>query len=432
MSFLEKLSEVKHKVTDDSIVHELIEHFPTASKMAQKLTGQSDETTKLPGVDFVEGCVTPPNWGDRGPAPRGRDTQQDHHQHGKDEPGDKANQNHDSESPISAGDKSDVTGDRIPESKKESDAVIKARESYRSAIDGLIPSMTESLPVRKGEGYYQVLSRMFPGMKERDLSTLAHDVEKLNGSKILHTGEKFDILSDFGKKRLSGSMMSDFDRSKEDSNGETKKRERFNPPYDRVMSQLASKIDKAAVTAIIHTQTLKLPEALHNSLPKRPERPVDSTADGSEARQAQQAERSADQRQETKPEVKDGANEVTERTEQQDKEVYESLKDFVSACAELKKQGEMLQFLGKWYTPDTNMYAHGMEKYADALEHVQESAAQLKATMTEQKEREQLHSQWREFMLKQQRTIAEFRRNLPILGTAYQRRFESQNLLETM
>ncbi len=431
MSFLEKLSEAKHKVTDSSLVHDLIEHFPAASKVAEKLTVQNDDRTQLPGVDFVEGCVTPPNWGDRGPAPRGRDAQHEH-QHGGNEPSDRENQNQDDRSPIPPKDNSENTQDRRSESTQEGDARSKTRESYRSAVEGLIPSLTESLPVRKGEGYYQVLSRMFPALKERDLSTLAHDVEKLNGSKILHTGEKFDILSDFGKKRLSDSIMSDYDRSKEDSTGETKRRERFNPPYDRVMSQLAGKIEKAAETAVVHAQTMKLPDALHNSLPMRPERRVDSTEDRNAVDQSRHAERSEETPKKEKQDGEDGASEVRERTEQQDKEVYESLKDFVSACAELKKQGEMLQFLGKWYTPDTNMYAHGMEKYADALDHVQESAAQLKATMTEQKEKEQLHSQWREFMLKQQRAMAEFRRNLPILGTAYQQRFESQNIVETI
>lgn len=429
MSFLEKLSEVKHKVTESSLVHDLIEHFPAASKVAEKLSA-NDDRTKLPGVD-LEGCVTPPNWGDRGPAPRGRDAQHEH-QHGGNKPSDGENQNQSDQSPRAPKDNSENTHDRRSESTQEGDARSKTRENYRSAVEGLIPSLTESMPVRKGERYYQVLSRMFPGMKERDLSTLAHDVEKLNGSKILHTGEKFDILSDFGKKRLSDSIMSDYDRSKEDSTGETKRRERFNPPYDRVMSLLAGKIEKAAEAAVSHTQSMKLPEALHNSLPKHPERRVDSIEDRETIDPSRQAERSPETAQEAKLDAKDGATELSERTEQQDKEVYESLKDFVSACAELKKQGEMLQFLGKWYTPDTHMYAHGMEKYADALNHVQESAAHLKASMTEQKEKEQLHSQWREFMLKQQRAIAEFRRNLPVLGTAYQQRFELHNILETI
>lgn len=486
MSFLDRLSEAESKLTHNLPLHELVEHTPLISKIGEKL-GLNDKPNdasvkSLPPVNLVEqGCVTPPNWNNDGTAePRGggKDKHDHNHPHSdsKDEqqiPSVDAKPEGTPEKPTAeserrsteerkpsesvpaerlqkpdqimvpqeripsvkveqqpAQEKNESRPDRIPE-LQNTETGKSERQKYVSAVERMIPSMTESLPVKKGEGYYQVLSRMFPGMKENDLSTLAHDAEKLNGNKVLHTGQKFQILSDYGKKLLTDRIVADYD-NKQDGAQEHKKRERFNPAYEQVLSKFAKSIGMSAEHAT------KLAQADHKTdrrsdqrVEKNPETKKPDTNQTEEAKE-QVGKDNTEKDSTKKEETKDNTREAAEKTEQQNREVYESLKDFVAACAELKKQGEMLQFLGKWYTPETHMYAYGMEKYADALEHVQESSARLKASMTDQREREQLHTQWRDFMLKQQRAMAEFRRNLPILGEAYRQRFESQDLLQTI
>lgn len=560
MSFLDRLSEAESKISNKLHLHDLVEHSPLIqkvenspiiSKFAHKLgihphSDANNESTgntsnELPEVDLVDGCVTPPNWNDGSPAPRGRGKdQKDEHQHDNDQkvpdkeqkpseqgqkpaeqspkpieqnqkaaeetqkpaeqskkpaeetqrpaeqvqkPADESTkpaeqvqkpaeqiqkpaeqsqnpaertpkpvddtqkpreQSHkpaeqdNSHSERTPAQKEYIRLEKLerPESSSEAPKIERSksdRDRFESAVTSMLPNMVESLPVRKGEGYYQVLSRMFPNIKESDLSALAHDAEKLNGTKILHTGDRFQILGEYGKKLLAERVMSDYDNKQEGT--AEKKRERFSSGYEQVISRFAKSIGLSAEQATKITRR-EQPESSR----------IDQTAQRSENRPQQELmsvkvnhkditdqKNNGDQEKtpDTNTDAHDSSSENIENPAKQ-KEVYESLKDFVAACAELKKQGEMLQFLGKWYTPDTNMYAYGMEKYADALEQVKSSAAELKASMKEQHERERLHAQWNDFVLKQQRSLAEFRRNLPILGDAYRQRFESHNLLETI
>ena len=488
MSFLDKLSEVKSKLSNDSSVYDLIEHAPIVGAAARKL-GLTEKAAdaanvKLPDVDLSEGSVAPSDCNNgahpQRPAKAGGSQRDDskagpteqqsaqeqigatrpaleklknpHEQqhfveHGnpslesESNPQEAAQKNHPGEPTTliehQPGDRESV--DRVNVREELQLRLDHERDQFRMEVENLLPRMTCSLPVRTGEDYHQVLKRMFPGMKEGELSTLAHDVETLNGKSVLQAGDRFEILSEFGKRRLTERVISDYEHNN-NNNAEGRRRERFSPPYERVTSQFASRIEASAHAAMQMRQkdTFKLPEVLKNELPQRPLRNPDATHTAEPIKTERIYFPTAELQAETRrpkdttawDESKEIKKEIIERTEQQQTEVYEALKDFVSACRDLKTQGEMLQFLGKWYKPETNMYNYGLEKYAVALDHVQQASARMKATMLEEHEREQLRSQWREFILKQQRAIAEFRRNLPILGEAYRTRFESNNLVD--
>ncbi len=105
---------------------------------------------------------------------------------------------------------SEKTKSELAEKLKEG-AEKLGRQHYEAAASKLIDAASMSPAVQKGEGYYQVLKRMYPSMNESDLVHLAADTKKLNGGRQLHTGEHFQVLDKEQKLRLRDQVMNDYD-----------------------------------------------------------------------------------------------------------------------------------------------------------------------------------------------------------------------------
>ena len=107
-----------------------------------------------------------------------------------------------------------------------------------------------------------------------------------------------------------------------------------------------------------------------------------------------------------------------ELVKEKHKEVEQATKDLASACKELVKRGEMLQFLGKWYQPDSAMYQYGMEKYGEALKQTVQDLEDLKVSLQDEQERNRIDTEWKKFVHEQQHAIGALRERTPLLNTA--------------
>lgn len=111
---------------------------------------------------------------------------------------------------------------KAPESKPEEtksaenkgdlpEQVKEARAKYKEGASKLIEAASMSPTVQPGEGYYQVLKRMFPAIKPEELSQLANDTKRLNGGRTLHPGEQFQFMDKEQKLRLLDQVMNTYD-----------------------------------------------------------------------------------------------------------------------------------------------------------------------------------------------------------------------------
>ncbi len=133
------------------------------------------------------------------------------------------------------------------------------RERYSNSLDQFMNTLTKSLPVRQGEQYSDVLARMFPKMREQELKMLSHDVSSLNNDKPLEAGQRFDVLSNYGKNLLKDRLMKDFEKNRPETSGESRIRSKFSPAYEQAMKIFAEKIAKAAAAETRLTRSEILP-----------------------------------------------------------------------------------------------------------------------------------------------------------------------------
>jgi hypothetical protein len=76
-----------------------------------------------------------------------------------------------------------------------------------------VDAQSVSLPVKKGEGYYQVIRRMNPSMSPEDAVKAARHMRDLNGGNVnLKVGDKLPLLSDDDKKAEVQKTMDAFSK----------------------------------------------------------------------------------------------------------------------------------------------------------------------------------------------------------------------------
>jgi hypothetical protein len=63
--------------------------------------------------------------------------------------------------------------------------------------------LSKSMPIAKGEGYYQMLKRTHPDLSDHDASQLAYMIKKLHHNEsVLKVGDQLPVLNDKDKARL--------------------------------------------------------------------------------------------------------------------------------------------------------------------------------------------------------------------------------------
>ena len=76
-----------------------------------------------------------------------------------------------------------------------------------------VDASSKSLPIENGEGYFQVLQRMHPEIKDgHALAVMAHQIKHLNGDKInLKHGDTFDVMTPDEKAAAFKATMANYD-----------------------------------------------------------------------------------------------------------------------------------------------------------------------------------------------------------------------------
>ncbi len=264
------------------------------------------------------------------------------------------------------------------------------RDRYAKSIEEFTNTLTKSLAARSGEQYSDVLARMFPKMKEQDLSTLSHDVEDLNGRKQLERGQQFEILTEYGKNLLKERLMKDYDNKQDGSSSESKDRSRFSPVYEQVMKTFEAKISKAAAAETQVTKSELTPPQFDRH----------------------QTSKSVESRLRNSNKDKTASEEATSSTEISPEK---AVTDFSNSCHEFAKNAEQLHFLEKWYTPESAMYQWGFKKFEESFEKSQRDFQQLKSIMQTEEARERLDTQWQSFIIRQRENLRELENSMPII-----------------
>jgi hypothetical protein len=114
------------------------------------------------------------------------------------------------------GDPTDKTPAAGPPAKT-GDATGTLSDADKAKVQQLIQKNVEdaavSVPVKKGEGYYQVIRRMHPEMKPEDAVKAARHMRELNGGNVnLKVGDKLPLMSDDEKKAAAQQAMDDFSK----------------------------------------------------------------------------------------------------------------------------------------------------------------------------------------------------------------------------
>lgn len=114
------------------------------------------------------------------------------------------------------GDPTDKTPAAGPPAKT-GDATGTLSDADKAKVQQLIQKNVEdaavSVPIKKGEGYYQVIRRMHPEMKPEDAVKAARHMRELNGGNVnLKVGDKLPLMSDDEKKAAAQQAMDDFNK----------------------------------------------------------------------------------------------------------------------------------------------------------------------------------------------------------------------------
>ncbi|MBX9721029.1 MAG: hypothetical protein K2X81_06530, partial [Candidatus Obscuribacterales bacterium] len=275
---------------------------------------------------------------------------------------------------------------------KEQNAEASQRDGYAKSVEQFMNTLTKSLPARSGEQYSDVLARMFPKMKDHDLATLSHDVEDLNGHKTLERGHQFEILTEYGKNLLKERLMKGYDNNQEGTLTESKNRSRFSPAYEQVMKSFETKISKATAAEAHLTKSAFVTPSFDRH----------------------QTSRSVEARlRNNETDAKETLS--SETTQPKDISPEKAVTAFSNSCHEFAKSAEQLQFLEKWYAPESAMYQWGFKKFEAAFEKSQRDFEQLKSIMQTEEARERLDAQWQAFILRQRENLRQLENSLPLI-----------------
>ncbi|HEY9759953.1 MAG TPA: hypothetical protein V6C97_32635 [Oculatellaceae cyanobacterium] len=97
---------------------------------------------------------------------------------------------------------------------KQLDAAAAAdRAKVQQLMQAQADQMSQSSPVQRKEGYWQVLHRMFPNMSTDDLNKKAHEIKQLNGNRnVLKVGEQLKLMSDDDKNKAVQQQLAQYDQ----------------------------------------------------------------------------------------------------------------------------------------------------------------------------------------------------------------------------
>lgn len=287
------------------------------------------------------------------------------------------------------------------------------REILLAKLDKGIEQKSKSIPARDGETYSSVLERMFPTMKASSIEILAHDTAGLNNNELLKAGDRFEILSDYGKKLLRESILKEID-TRQNPHAETKARSKFAPAYEQPMRHFKELILKefahpnkkssdSATEAKTRIQTTNAgtdqnaatdqnagTDHSTQAEPKTAELHLHDTTDNAQ-------DNKLSRRQEESQEL---------QTQTQDVFAEQSLNNFVDACHEFAKRSESMLFLSKWYDPDSNMYQWGEKRFQEAFQKSKESFQKVYQSIHDEEERNRIEKEWKGFLNRQKESLA--------------------------
>jgi hypothetical protein len=94
------------------------------------------------------------------------------------------------------------------------DAAAQAdRAKVQQFLQAQVDQAAVSSPVQRGEGYWQVLHRMYPQMSTDDLNKQAHAIKQLNGSaNVLKVGQTLKLMSDDQKTAALQQQLAQYDQ----------------------------------------------------------------------------------------------------------------------------------------------------------------------------------------------------------------------------
>lgn len=97
---------------------------------------------------------------------------------------------------------------------KQLDAAAAAdRAKVQQLMQAQADQTSQSSPVQRKEGYWQVLHRMFPNMSTDDLNKKAHEIKQLNGNRdVLKVGERLKLMSDDDKNKAVQQQLAQYDQ----------------------------------------------------------------------------------------------------------------------------------------------------------------------------------------------------------------------------
>jgi hypothetical protein len=248
----------------------------------------------------------------------------------------------------------------------------KQRDAYRKEVEKLLDQENRSDKVQHGEGYYQVLKRMNPGMSVAELDKLSHEVKAVNGNRhVLHRGEQFNLLSDAQKKTLVDNMMNDYDRA----HGKTDLKDgKVDPVCEKLASALKAKVEKEAEPDL--KKSLEPPKV---EQPK-PE-PTKPTDDGKKPDDKT-----------TKPELP-----FEER-------VQKAEEACTSSYADVQRRAELAEYVVKHFDPQSDQYKFAMKGLAEGMAEEKKALIDLRELSQKQPDAElnkQVERYWKAFMKQQ-------------------------------
>lgn len=107
--------------------------------------------------------------------------------------------------------------DRTPQGQNSENKVqvtdAEVRAHFQKQMELTLDETTKIGPVKKGQGYFQVLKDTYPALKDEEASKEAKRIKKLSDSRdVLKVGEMLPTLSPDTKQKMMDRLMSDWDK----------------------------------------------------------------------------------------------------------------------------------------------------------------------------------------------------------------------------
>lgn len=267
------------------------------------------------------------------------------------------------------------------QTKDAADFAAKQRDAYKKELDQLLDQAGKSDKVQKGEGYYQVLQRMFPDMKHDQLRNLALETRTVNGNNhVLHRGQKFEMLSPQQKSTLENNIMNDYDRAHGKSD---LKDVAIDPVIQRVAKAIGAMVEKELESDLKKSlEPVKTAEKVEKPEP-------DPKTDPAE-----------------KPPVADKTDDKLVPMEMR-------VKLAEAACSrtydQVEKSAKLAKFVSEQFAPDSESYKWAMDKLTNAIKEERTALSNLeqlaKENPQDQKLGEDCEANYKAFMKQQMRVL---------------------------